>query len=112
MEENLAVSFTTHMWDGLTQILYEQICCSKDAHWSIIYKTKKLWAIYISIYRGIKKIQYIYAKKQTKKTSNNLTLNLKQPEKSKISRRKEIIMIRAEINETETKKIIEKINEK
>ena len=43
-------------------------------------------------------------------------LQLKQPErekqtKPKVSRRKEIIKIRAEINETETKKTIEKINE-
>ena len=50
--------------------------------------------------------------KQTKKTSNNLTLYLKQPEKSKISRRKEIVMIKAETKEIETKTIIEKINEK
>ena len=55
---------------------------------------------------------------QGKKKSqlNNLTVHLKQLEKeeqtkSKVSRRKEIIKIRAEINEIETKKIIEKINE-
>ena len=46
---------------------------------------------------------------------NNLTLHLKQLEKEeqrklKVSRRKEIIMIRAEINEIETKKTIAKIN--
>ena len=53
---------------------------------------------------------------ETRKISNNLTLHLKQLEKEeqakpKISRRKEIIKIRAEINEIEMKKTIEKINE-
>ena len=47
---------------------------------------------------------------------NNLTLDLKQPEKEeqtkpKVSRRKVIIKIKAEINEIETKKTISKINE-
>ena len=46
----------------------------------------------------------------------NLTLHLKELEKEektkpKVSRRKEIIKIRAEVNEIETKKTIEKINE-
>ena len=43
---------------------------------------------------------------------NNLTLHLKQLEKEqkKIIRRKEIIKIRSEINEIETKKTIAKIN--
>ena len=47
---------------------------------------------------------------------NNLTLHLKHLEKEeqtkfKISRRKEIIHIRTDINNIETKKTIEKINE-
>ena len=47
---------------------------------------------------------------------NNLTLHLKQLEeegqtKPKVSRREEIREIRAEINEIEKKKTIEKINE-
>ena len=51
----------------------------------------------------------------TRKISNNLTLHLKQLEKEeqrkpKVSKRKEIIKIRAEINEIEMKKTIEKIN--
>ena len=46
---------------------------------------------------------------------NNLTLHIKEQEKEeqtkpKVSRRKEIIKIRAEINEIETKKTIAKIN--
>ena len=55
-------------------------------------------------------------KKQEKSQINNLTLHLKQLEKEeqtkpKVGRRKEIIKIRAEINEIETKKKIAKINE-
>ena len=56
-----------------------------------------------------------YLKKQEKYQINNLTLHIKQPEKEemknpKVSRRKEIIKIRAEINEKETKETIAKIN--
>ena len=56
-----------------------------------------------------------YQKKQEKRRINNLTLHLKQLEKEEIknprvSRRKEIIKIRAEINAKETKKTIAKIN--
>ena len=53
---------------------------------------------------------------ETRKISNNLPLHLKQLEKEeqtkpKVSRRKEIIKMKEEINEIETNKIIEKINE-
>ena len=56
-----------------------------------------------------------YLKKQEKSHINNLTLHLKELEKeeqtkSTVSRRKEIIRMRAEINEIETKKTIAKIN--
>ena len=55
-----------------------------------------------------------YIKKQEKHQIDNLTLHLKQLEKEepkkKISRRKEIIKIRAEINEKEMKETIVKIN--
>ena len=57
-----------------------------------------------------------YLKKQKKKSQiNNLTLHLKQLEKEEIknprvSRRKEILKIRAEINAKETKETIAKIN--
>ena len=52
---------------------------------------------------------------ETRKISNNLTLHLKELEKEeltkpKVSKRKEIIKIRAEINEIETKKTVAKIN--
>ena len=54
-----------------------------------------------------------YFKKQEKHRTYNLTLHLKQLEKEeekKISRRKEIIKIRAEITEKEMKETIVKIN--
>ena len=56
-----------------------------------------------------------YFKKQEKNQMNNLTLHLKQLEKEemkhpRVSRRKEIIKIRAEINAKETKETIAKIN--
>ena len=54
-------------------------------------------------------------KATSRKILKNLTLHLKELEKEeqtkhKVSRRKEIIKIRAEINEIETKKMIAKIN--
>ena len=56
-----------------------------------------------------------YLKKEETSQINNLTLHLKQLEKEeqkkpKISRRKEIIKIRSEINEKEMKEIIANIN--
>ena len=56
-----------------------------------------------------------YLKKQEKRQINNLTLHLKQVEEeemknSRVSRWKEILKIRAEINAKETKETIAKIN--
>ena len=56
-----------------------------------------------------------YLKKQEKSQINNLTLHLKQVEKEemknpRVSRRKEILKITAEINTKETKETIAKIN--
>ena len=56
-----------------------------------------------------------YFKKQEKSQINNLTLHLKQVAKEemknpRVSRRKEIFKMRAEINSKETKKTIAKIN--
>ena len=68
-----------------------------------------------AILRGIFTAIQAYLKKQEKSQVNNLTLHLKKLEKEeqtkpKVNRRKEIIKIRAEINEIETKKTISKIN--
>ena len=56
-----------------------------------------------------------YLKKQEKIQLNNLTLHLKQLEKEemknpRVSRRKEILKISAEINAKETEETIAKIN--
>ena len=56
-----------------------------------------------------------HLKKQEKSQINNLTLHLKQREKEemknpRVSRRKEILKIKAEINAKETKETIAKIN--
>ena len=56
-----------------------------------------------------------YLKKQEKSQINNLTLHLKQLKKDevknpRVSRRKEILKIRAETNVKETKETIAKIN--
>ena len=57
----------------------------------------------------------VYLKKQEKSQINSLTLHLKQLEKEemknpRVSRSKEIIKIRAEINEKETKGTKARIN--
>ena len=64
---------------------------------------------------GTKPAVPAYLKKQEKSQINNLTLHLKQLEKEemknpRVSRRKEILKIRAEINAKETKETIAKIN--
>ena len=57
-----------------------------------------------------------FLKKQERSQIHNLTLHLKELEKEqqikpKPSRRRDIIKIRAEINEIETKRTVEQINE-
>ena len=56
-----------------------------------------------------------YLKKQEKSQINNLTLHLKQPKTEemknpRVSRRKDILTIRAEINSKEKKETTAKIN--
>ena len=77
--------------------------------------TQKLWDAVKAVLRGKFIAIQSHPKKQVKSQINNLTLHLKELQKEeqtkpKVSRRKEIIKIRAEINEIETKKTIEKIN--
>ena len=76
---------------------------------------QNLWDAAKEVLRGKFIAIQSYLKKQEKSQINNLTLHLKELEKKeqskpKVSRRKEIIKIRAEINEIETKKTITKIN--
>ena len=77
---------------------------------------QNLWDIAKAVLTGTFIAIQTHLKKQENSQINNLTLHLKQLEKEeqrkpKISRRKEIIKIRAEINEIETKKTIEKMKE-
>ena len=74
---------------------------------------QNLWDEAKTVLRGKIIAILTYLKKQEKSQINNLTLHLKELEKEeqtkpKVSRRKEIIKIRAEINEIETKKTITK----
>jgi len=76
--------------------------------------TQNLWDTVKAVLTGKFIAIQAYLKKQEKK-SNNLTLHLKQLEKEemknpRVSRRKEILKIRAEINAKETKETIAKIN--
>ena len=74
--------------------------------------TQNLWDTVKSVLRGKFITIQAYLKKQEESQINNLTLHLKQLEKGemdnpRVSRRKEIFKIRAEINAKET---IAKIN--
>ena len=77
--------------------------------------TQNLWDTIEAVLRGEFIAIQAYLKKQEKSQINNLTLHLKQLEKEemkkpRVSRRKEILKIRAEINAKETKETIAKIN--
>ena len=78
--------------------------------------TQNLWDTVKAVLRG-KFIANTGLSQETRKKNqiNNLTLHLKQLEKKEIknprvSRRKEILKLRAEVNAKETKEIIAKIN--
>ena len=76
---------------------------------------QNLWDAAKAILRGKFIAIQAHLRKQEKDQTNKLSLHLRQLEREqtrlKVSRRKEIIKIRAEINEIEMKKTIEKINE-
>ena len=77
---------------------------------------QNLWDIAKAILKGKFIAIQVCLRKQEESQINNWTLYLKQLEKEeqtklKVSRRKEIIKIREEINEIETEKTREKINE-
>ena len=70
--------------------------------------TRNLWDSVKAVLRGRFIAIQAYLKKQEKSQINNLTLHLKQLEKEemknpRVSRRKEILKIRAEINAKETR---------
>jgi len=77
--------------------------------------TQSLWDTVKTVLRGKFIAMHAYLNKQERSQINNLTLHLKQLEKEemknpRVSRRKEILKIRAEINAKETKETIAKIN--
>ena len=77
--------------------------------------TPNLWDTIKAVLRGKFIAIQAYLKKQEKSQMNNLTLHLKLLEKEemenpRVSRRKEILKIRAEINAKETKETIAKVN--
>ena len=77
--------------------------------------TQNLWDSVKAVLRGRFIAIQAYLKKQEKNQIKNLTLQIKQLEKEemknpRVNRRKEIIKIRAETNEKETKETIANIN--
>ena len=77
--------------------------------------TQNLWDAAKAVLRGKFIAIQSYLKKQETSQLNNLILYLKQLEKEeqktpKVTRRKEIIKIRSEINEKEMKETIAKVN--
>ena len=77
---------------------------------------QNLWDRAKAVLRGKFIAIQSYLRKQEKSHINNIKLHLKQLEKeeqtkAKVSRWKEIIMIKAEINEIEMMKTLAKINE-
>ena len=77
--------------------------------------TQNLWDSVKAVLRGRFIAIQAYLRKQERNQINNLTLHLEQLEKEemknpRVSRRKEITKIRAEINAKETKETIAKIN--
>ena len=90
-----------------------KICIKTNANGNMT--TQNLWDSVKAVLRGRFIALQAYLKKQEKNQMNNLTLHLKQLEKEemknpKVSRRKEIIKIRAEISGKEMKETIAKIN--
>ena len=77
--------------------------------------TQNLWDTIKAVLRGKLIAIQAYLKKQEKSQINNRTLHLKQLENEqmenpRVSRRKEILKIRAEINAKETKETMAKIH--
>ena len=99
----------------ITEDIKEEIKKYLEANDNKDTTLQNLWDAAKAVLRGEFIAIEAHPRKQEKAQISKLTLHLKQLEREqtrpKVSRRKEIIMIRAEINEIETKKTIEKINE-
>ena len=99
----------------ITEEIKEEIKKYTEANNKENTANQNLWDVAKAVLRGKFIAVQSYLKKQEKSQVNNLTLQLKELEKEeqrkpKVSSRKEIIQIRAEINEIQTKKIIVKID--
>ena len=92
---------TNNQW--ITEKIKEEIRNTKKH-----MPTKTWWSKYYAVLRGKFTVIQAYLTKQEKSQINHLTLHLKQREKEqtkpKVSRRKDNINSRAEINETEIKR--------
>ena len=99
----------------ITEEIKEEIKKYLEANDNKYMTRQNLWDAAKAVLRGKFIAIQAHLRKQEKAQINKLTLHLKQLEREhtrpKVSRRKEIIKIRAEINAIETRKTIEKINE-
>ena len=92
----------------ITEEIKEEIKKYLETHDNENTTIQNLWNAAKAVLRGKFIPIQVYIMKQEKSQINNLTLHIKELEKEeqtkpKVSRRKEIIKIRAEINEIETK---------
>ena len=92
----------------ITEEIKEEIKKYLETNGNESMTIQNVWDAAKAVLRGKFIAIQSYLKKQEKSQINNLTLHLKEGEKEeqtkpKVSRRKEIIKIRAEINEIETK---------
>ena len=99
----------------ITEEIKEEIKTYLEASDNKDTALQDLWDAAKAVLRGKFRAIQAYLRKEEKAQINKLTLHLKQFEReeqtrSKVSGRKEIIKIRAEINEIETKKTTEKLN--
>ena len=94
----------------ITEVMKEEIKKYLETNYNENMMIQNLWDAAKAVLGGKFIATPAYLKQQEKSQINNLTLHLKEPEKEedetkpKVSRRKEIIKIKAEINEIETKK--------
>ena len=99
----------------ITEEIKEEIKKYLEANDNENTMTQNLWDAAKAVLRRKFIATKSYLRKQDTSQINDLTLHLKQLEKEeqktpKVSRRKEIIKIRSEINEKEMKETIAKIN--
>ena len=93
----------------ITEVIKEEIKKYLETNGKENTMIQNQWDVAKAVVRGNFRAIQAYLKKQEKSQINNLTLHLKELEteeqtKPKVSRRKEIIKVRAEINEIETNK--------